>query len=239
MISCTETVGKLTYVTLTEIGANHRRLNIPNQDSVLIEIMQDDFVVAVADGVGSCKKSEVGAQLATSICKDLFNEIQKKAITFIGIDIVKQLVDRWKHTLDGNIADYCTTVKAVFKFGKKAILISLGDGFAAITSEGMRTISPNDDSTFTNETKCLDSKVSTGDFWINNFDIDTNMTFTVLVCTDGVANAIQAGEELNFVEEIEHNIESIRLEAELKDFMIDISQYSFDDKTLGVIKYER
>ena len=45
--------------------------------------------------------------------------------------------------------------------------------------------------------------------------------------------------EINFVEEIEKNIGSNNLEEELKDFMIDISQYSFDDKTLGVMKYER
>ena len=239
MISCSETVGKLTYVTLTEIGSNHRKLNIPNQDSVLINVIQDDFVMVASDGVGSCKKSQIGSHMVTSICKDLFSEIQMKQISFEGSEIVRRLIDRWKQLLEGNLADYCATVKAMFKMGKKAILISLGDGFVAITSEGMKTISPNEDSAFTNETKCLDSKVSIGDFWINSFDIDINTTFAVLVCTDGVANAIQAGEELDFVEEIEHNIESGSLEEELKDFMIAISQYSFDDKTLGVMKYER
>lgn len=239
MISCSETVGKLTYVTLTETGSNHRKLNIPNQDSVIIDVIQDDFVVAVSDGVGSCKKSEIGSQMVTAVCKDLFHEIHKGYVSFEGKEIVKLLIERWKNSLEGNLMDYCATVKGVFKIGKKAVMISLGDGFAVITSEGMRMVSPNDDSAFSNETKCLDSKVCVGDFWIRNFDIDINTMFVVFVCTDGVANAIQAGSEMNFVEEIEKNIESNNLEEELKDFMIDISQYSFDDKTLGVMKYER
>lgn len=239
MISCSETVGKLTYVTLTEIGSNHKKLNIPNQDSVIIDVIQDDFVVAVSDGVGSCKKSEIGSQMVIRICKELFNQIHAGHISFEGTEIVKLLIERWKNSLEGNLMDYCATVKGVFKIGKKAVMISLGDGFAAITSEGMNMLSPNDDGTFSNETKCLDSKVCVGDFWIRNFDIDINTTFAVLVCTDGVSNAIQTGLELDFVEEIEKNIGSKNLEEELKDFMIDISQYSFDDKTLGVMKYER
>lgn len=239
MISTMEKEGKLTYVSLTDIGVNHKKLGIPNQDAVEIEIVGDDFMVAVSDGVGSCKKAEIGAQTAVSICKRLFKDILSGKVTFDGNVIVRELVERWKQSLDGKLSDYCATIKTVLKIGKKAALISLGDGFVAITSEGMKMISPNEENAFNNETKCLGEKVCAGDFWTRNFDIDINTSYTVMACTDGVANAIHQGDELAFVEEIERNIGSDNLETELKDFLCDISQYSYDDKTLGVVKYER
>jgi len=239
MILNQETREKLTAISLTEIGPNHIKLGVPNQDAIAFQIDEDDFVIAVSDGVGTCKKAEQGSEAAVRIIESFLLRIKEGELAFEGQLLVKVLIEEWQNSLDGDLSDYCATVKTVLKIGKKALILSLGDGFAAITSEGMKVISPCDETSFTNETKCLGEKVVAGDFWTRMFDIDINTSYVVVVCTDGVANAIKQGDELTFVEEIEKEIKSVHLENELSDFMNDISQYSFDDKTLGVVKYER
>lgn len=239
MILNSKITGKYSCVSLTEIGVSHKEMGIPNQDAICMEIENDNFVMAVSDGVGSCKKSEIGSEKAVSICLEIFKEINTGSFDFDGRVIVQEIVTRWKKSFDGNCREYCATLKGIMKLGRKAILFSIGDGFVAITSEGMKMISPSEAGVFTNETKCLDGIVSADDFWCGQFDIDTNMSYVALACTDGVANGITPGEELSFVQEIEQNVSIQDLETELKEFLMDVSQYSFDDKTLGVVKYER
>ncbi len=229
----------IVAVSLTEIGENHVKTGIPNQDAVGFDFMNDDFVLAVSDGVGSCKKSEYGSSKAVSICIELFKEVSEDKISQDETILITEILRRWQMAFGDDCNEYCATLQTIMKFGKKAYLISLGDGFVAITSEGMKIISPDDKKAFTNETKCLSKSLGVEDFWTKCFDLDTNMNYTAIACTDGVSNAITQGSELDFVEEIEHGVTSERLESELKDFMADISNYSFDDKTLGVVKYER
>ena len=239
MISEFRKQNRLVAVSLTETGENHIKMGVPNQDAVGFDFMNDDFVLAVSDGVGSCKKSEYGSRMAVSICIDLFKEVNEEKIEQDEKILITEILKRWKMAFGNDCNDYCATLQAVMKFGKKAYLISLGDGFVAITSEGMKTISPDDKRAFTNETKCLSKSLEIEDFWTNCFDLDTNLDYTAIACTDGVSNAITQGSELDFVEEIERSVASESLESELKDFMADISDYSFDDKTLGVVKYEQ
>ena len=56
---------------------------------------------------------------------------------------------------------------------------------------------------------------------------------------DGIANGLVAGSELDLAEEIEKRIAQDDLKAEVEDLVVDISSYCFDDKTIGVVKYER
>lgn len=239
MIARVKRQDRLIAVTLTETGENHMKMKLPNQDAVGFEDMNGDFVLAVSDGVGSCEKSEYGSKMAVSVCIELFKEVKEEKFEQDVKALKNEILKRWKKAFGDDCNDYCATLQAVMKFGQEVFLISVGDGFAAITSEGMRIISPDDQRAFTNETKCLSKNLEYEDFWTNCFVLDTNTAYTVIACTDGVSNAITQGSELDFAEEIERNVTSESLESELRDFMSDISDFSFDDKTLGVVKYER
>ena len=239
MISDVKRSGNLIGISMSDIGYHHEKDKKPNQDSVCIGFLEDDFLIAVSDGVGSCSKADIGSKTVISICKQLFEEIRNNSIEFNSSSLIDEIISRWMKEFGNECNDYCATLNAVFKLKKCGIMLSLGDGFVAVTSGGMRLISPDDRAAFTNETKCLNSKVTPEDFWSESFSFDTYSAFAIVACTDGVANALVKGNELDFVEEIEHIVCNDELESELTELMNDISKYSFDDRTIGVIKYER
>lgn len=71
------------------------------------------------------------------------------------------------------------------------------------------------------------------------FRLDTYIPYAVFLCTDGVANGITEGQELELVREVEINIEGSLLKEELEKLVVSISKYSMDDRSVGVVKYER
>ena len=70
------------------------------------------------------------------------------------------------------------------------------------------------------------------------FEVDVYVPYVILVCTDGVANGIQQGQELELVRTIEKEMKAEELREELEKLVVSIAEYSFDDRTVGVVKYE-
>ena len=77
------------------------------------------------------------------------------------------------------------------------------------------------------------------DFWTSVFSLDLSIPYVVFACTDGVSNGIQEGREMDLVRNIETEIPGDQLRKELEDLVEELSDYSSDDKTVGVVKYER
>ena len=46
--------GKVHAVAITDIGARHTAMGLPNQDCSAFYFHDDQFFMAVSDGVGSC-----------------------------------------------------------------------------------------------------------------------------------------------------------------------------------------
>lgn len=239
MISKEDLTGNITCVSVTDIGKNHKKLNIPNQDAVLYECMDEDFVLGVSDGVGSCSKAENGSLNAVEACREIFRAIKAGKIPFESEQILNFIIDSWKKLCDGETNEYCATLKAVIKKGNVMKVISIGDGFVAVVSDGINILSPLDEVDFANETKCLSDKVTQYDFWTFDFRLDLYKSYVVVACTDGIANNIQKGKEIELAVEIENNIVGSVLKTNLEELVEDIADYSFDDKTIGVVKYER
>ena len=170
MTSNEEIRDNLIFVTVSDIGSNHRVLCIPNQDAVAYGVDNEDFMIAVSDGVGSCKKAERGSQYAVDVCRVVFENIKTCALHFDDSKILEAIISGWRSAIrNENIDDFCATLKVVFKIGNIMKLISLGDGIVAATSNGMSIIAPSVETAFTNETKCLCSITSPEDFWIRDF----------------------------------------------------------------------
>lgn len=240
MISEEKRDGNLYFLKVTEIGANHRAMLLPNQDAISSLCIGEDFILAVADGVGSCRKADLGAKAAVAACVSTFERIVDHTISFESAIMAKTILDSWKEKLEHiELDECCTTLKAVFKLGNTLKIVSLGDGFIAVSSDGIKILSHTEDNAFTNETNCLRSHTREDAFWISDFHLDMYKSYAILCCTDGIANGLVAGSELDLAEEIEKRIAQDDLKAEVEDLVVDISNYCFDDKTIGVVKYER
>lgn len=240
MIARKEQHGDYTFVTVSDIGVNHAVHGIPNQDASMFMVTNEDFALAVSDGVGSCARADIGAQAAVTSVKDVFCSIKEMQAAPNCDDLLEQIIDEWKRHLGSeNLDEYCATLKAVMKFGNKLMLFSIGDGMLAVTSRGMHICAPIDTNMFANQTMCLSVGVQAKDFWVYEFRLDTFVPYVVFACTDGVANGIQEGKELELVSEIETETSEDELQYELESLLIDISEFSSDDRTVGVVKYER
>lgn len=240
MISRKEQHGDYIFVAVSDTGINHRIHNIPNQDAVDFIVSGDDFALAVSDGVGSCIKAEMGSKAAVTAVKVVFLLIKEIGLQLELSDIVSRIIAEWNRLLLAeNLDDCCATLKVAMKFGNKLLLLSIGDGLLAVTSEGMQCSSPIDNCLFTNQTMCLNAAVEAADFWTYEFRLDTYVTYVIFVCSDGVANGIQEGREMELVSEIETDTAAENLQDELETLVVALLDYSSDDRTVGVVKYER
>lgn len=238
MISNEEIKDGLCVVTISDTGVLHQVSGKKNQDCISYTVDNGDFVLAVSDGVGSCSKAELGSKFAVEAALKVFAKI-KSARKECGLRLPALIINEWFSFIgDNTIDDYCATLKAAFKIGKKITLLSIGDGLLVLTSKGMHVMAPQDDSLFTNNTDCLRNQVHAADFWIQEFETDLYITYAVMACTDGVANYIQPGQEVELVRTLEEEMKGEELQEELEKLLISIADYSSDDRTLGVVKYE-
>ena len=232
-------LGDILAVTVSDTGISHRLANKQNQDAVACEIDGEDFLLAVSDGVGSCDCAELGSKMAVQAAVNAFKEIKKGQLPCNKNQIVTFVISNW-FVLLGNVAPdrCCSTLKIAIKIGDSILLISIGDGLLAIYSDGISLIAPIEETAFANHTTCLNADVREEDFWIGQFQLDLHVPYVVFSCTDGVSNNIQAGCEMQLLKEIEDNTNFENLKEELETFITKIADYSSDDRTVGVIKYE-
>lgn len=240
MIANEERTENYVFVSVSDRGINHRLDNVPNQDAVMYEIKEEDFAIAVSDGVGSCPMADIGSKVAVESVRLTFLDLKNGILPLELERIVRTIINYWKELINNpRIDDFCATLKAAIKIGKILYLISIGDGLIIVTSGGMSMCSPIENTLFANQTNCLNETVSAEGFWTNSFVLDTYMPYVVFACTDGVANGIKTGQEMELVREIEEQISKESLKEELENFLISISEYGSDDRTVGVVKYER
>lgn len=239
MISKKEKHADCTFVVVSDIGVSHRINGVPNQDAADYVSINEDFALVVSDGVGSCKKAEIGSAAAVEAVKRVFLSLQGKLLPSVLTEITSRIIDEWKFLLaEANPDDCCATLKAAMKLGDKLLLISVGDGLLAVSSSGITCCVPTDNTLFTNQTQCLNSSIKEADFGTSVFKLDIYIPYVVFACSDGVSNGIQEGREMDLIKEIEIQITASELQSELEALLVDISEYSSDDRTVGVVKYE-
>ena len=222
------------------IGINHRLKGLPNQDSVLFHYSGENFMLAVSDGVGSCAQAALGSKYAVEAVKSVFLELISGTLCAEPHMIAERVIQIWCLLIGSeNPDDYCATLKAGIKINRSLLMISIGDGMLAMTSAGIAILSPSDAALFANQTKCLNGQVTASDFWVKDYMLDFNVQYAVFACTDGVANNIQEGREIDLVRDIETHDNPQDLKSELEMLVVDISEYSSDDRTIGVVRYER
>lgn len=239
MISHEEYYRDFTVVTVTCTGSSHIKNNKENQDAVGYYFCGEDFIIAVADGVGSCIYATEGSKYAVDAAIDVYKDIYDQD-SVNEKEISQKLIDNWRIRIgEGIINEYCSTLKIAMKLKDKIFLFSIGDGLAIVATKNKFLISPKDEGNFANVTECLNNKVTAKNIWFGNIDITNEVKYVVLLCSDGISSGLKNDSEIALANEISNNIDSSKLKNELEIFIADISDYIADDKTIGVIKYEK
>jgi serine/threonine protein phosphatase PrpC len=231
-----ERSGKILFLGVSEIGEVHVKNGKPNQDAIGFYSLDDSFFLALSDGLGSRKNSHIGAQTAVSICNDVFLEIISKQLTFESYIIKRRILELWETAFsEVDASDYSATLKVIFLVNNKLIAISIGDGLLFIRAKDDIHTIKNENCNFLNETVCLSANTVTDNFTVFERDI-TDHVF-LLICTDGISNGISQGREQELFEEISASDNFQILHNDIKNMLIEMSNYNSDDKTIGLVRY--
>lgn len=141
-------------------GRRHIKANIPCQDKYFLLSTENISCISLADGAGSCKYSEKGAEISTQIiCKYLLNhfnsvwiddtyKVKKNIIHSIRTSLGKEASKQ-----KANIDDYSSTLLFAAVMDNRFVCGHLGDGLLAMLKEGtLIIISPPESGEFANET---------------------------------------------------------------------------------------
>lgn len=224
----------------TEVGRTHTIMGNNNQDCFGFDVIDENYVFAVSDGVGACKCAEKGSNYAVQAVMEVFFGINNHQIDFDETVVLERIIEYWlSKVTDNRINDYCSTLKFVIKYYNRFILASIGDGNLIAYFADAVIKSSDAEKTFTNETTCLYKDVTADDFWHRTYEIGTeDSKYTIFLATDGISDGIAYGKELDLVGEINDGLCISELKDEIISLINEISKYSNDDKTLGIIKHE-
>lgn len=227
-----------SFAALSKAGASHQDLSLPNQDSVVFAEADGDYVVVASDGVGSCKLAHVGSKAVVDACCHVFDALKCGSLSFDSKSVSQAILEKWRKLIaDLSEDDCCATLQAAFKLGSQLMFLSVGDGFWAYSSSSRQLVSECSEMAFLNETECLCSGMTVEGIHTDLVSLGNDDSYVVLCCTDGFANGIEEGKELEFLRELETGVDSEALTSELESFMKMISKCSLDDKSVVVVKY--
>ncbi len=236
------------------IGPLHIIKDMPCQDACAFKAFTSGFgVIAVADGLGSALKSEIGASSAVNASEQKVEEILngKSALEDIS-EVAKEAVFSARKALEEKsielqceLRDLACTLIVVVMYKNSIVVAHIGDGAViAETHDGLKLISaPDESSEYANEVSPI-----TGKDWEQSLRISPQATdvLGVMAFTDGCQRAAfrktQDGllpfdgfcgtlfsymKEVKDLKEAEEDIKSLLLSKK-------VCENSEDDKTLVI-----
>ena len=151
------------------IGPLHTQINLPCQDACAFQSLScGTAVIAIADGLGSAKKSDVGAQLAVSVAVDAASLLLKdgSGSPIQLIDVAVVAVNRAREALVERAAaeacqvrDLACTMIMIVMTKDDIAVAHIGDGaVVAQTQTGLELVSDPGESEYANEVIPLTSE---------------------------------------------------------------------------------
>ncbi|MBS3908966.1 MAG: protein phosphatase 2C domain-containing protein [Actinobacteria bacterium] len=149
------------------VGPLHVRLNMPCQDSFAFKTIDEDFAVAaVADGLGSASKADIGADLA--VRSAIMNAEKAIQTAPEGVDIAtlardavtaaRRALENKAKTEGYSLRDLACTLLVVVTLRDSVAAVHIGDGaLVADSDNGLQLIAGPGESEYTNEVTPLTS----------------------------------------------------------------------------------
>lgn len=209
-------------------GACH----LENQDAFQCLPLEDGWLLALSDGLGSKRDSAAGARALCAGAARIAQEVPEAWETPVAF---AEAVHRdWLARLgDLDPEECCATLLAVRVRGNRAWMVRLGDGFAALRADGrVHVLADLKDSRFANETDCVSGLLPLEALAWKTLDFQELQG--AVLCSDGVELNETTPRRLGeFTEEFTESFSGLpagRARARVRELLEDWP--GSDDKTL-------
>lgn len=204
-----------------------------NQDSFIARRVRDVYILAVSDGLGSKKYSQIGSKM---LCESL-REVVKKNENILDLsseELISTLQKKWLESINEYRVKDCYTTMLFLLIGKKKSFVArIGDGIITIiTNKNKYSLFDKKEDSFLNETKSFYENTKIEDFEI--LKIENEEILGALLSTDGIdIYPNNKDTHIKFLEDFMEEYEGENLFKINDDIKRWISEWpSVDDKTL-------
>lgn len=176
---------------LSIAGSNHNYENMKNQDAVLFRKKGEYCVIALADGVSSCKKAKIGAKITCRSVTDFLLEHAERLFCMNEKDTTSVLLSHVIYCLNerakkdnSRIEEYSSTLACVLfdRSNERMLYFSIGDSLiTAVKDNSCYIVAMPSDSRNGCCVTTANNAVSMAETGI----IDTENLYSVMICSDG------------------------------------------------------
>lgn len=223
----------LTFFWGTETGDAHKFEGKSNEDAICYTSTSYYFATAIADGLGSCSKSGVGARYAvTAFCRFL-DELFVDGIVPIERSHIWSFVQKWREQFQYCMKDYDTTLQWIIVTNEYTLVGSIGDGMICSNGENFYLF-PQSSQPFSNMTVSL---TSCTELCIQLTQKTTEPSL-LLAVTDGIANDLQKQVLPQLLQYMEQQVvqNSAMFQQELQMWVKNWETAKHtDDRTVGIL----
>lgn len=206
-----------------------------NQDFFIAQKIENGFVVALSDGLGSKKTSQIGSK---AICESVVEEAValKQGLADISLsEFISNVHNRWIEKLTSHTINECyATILAMVFYNGRLLAFRLGDGFIGFwTDNGVHVLFDKKENYFANETDCLTELFSIDLFEFVEYEI-SELNGGVM-CSDGIAvGKMQENELKSFTKDFVEGYNTMNADDINKDIESWVKDWQgTDDKTLA------
>jgi len=188
---------------LSVIGPSHLRFGFPNQDYWSSRHYKWGDVVAIADGLGSRSRSDIGSQAA---CLSVFEAAKAfhNCPSAKTEDVLRLVHSYWLLKIAPYEPRECaTTCLFAIRFNEKYLIAQLGDGLIAVCGKIENEtilLQDNKDDSFSNFTYSLEREFRL-EHW-KTLTLATEQFDAVILCTDGISDDLLPDKQSDFAQEL-------------------------------------
>ena len=186
------------------IGPRHDQLAEPNQDAILLSGNRGGWIFAVADGLGSRTRSDIGAQLACKIAKQ---SLRKNEHADELESSLEKIHSAWVEAVSPEHVDQSSTTLLLGSVTRQGVVrvAQLGDGLILMRERGKFTVLSPSRTGFSNQT-CALSRNHEPSQWVSGTGNFANPGDGVVLMTDGVSEDIDSANLPEFMEALYRNV---------------------------------
>jgi hypothetical protein len=170
------------------IGPRHEQLSEPNQDSILLNGNCGGWIFAVADGLGSRSRSDIGAQMACKIA----NRVLRNSAHAGNLDpTLEEIHSKWVAAVTPYGVDQAATTLLLGSVNSRGAVrvAQIGDGLILMRQRGEFTVLSPTREGFSNQTWAL-ARSHEPERWTSAKGNFVNPGDGVVLMTDGVSEDI-------------------------------------------------